>query len=149
MKLKISPTKIALTFIFSSLFCGVLIFLVCITIFLSTPWDYRQPLIIGVWIISTILFYILTITSNYYELSKKYIKVIRYKKEYIYYFSEIIYIDEAKSRKNKTITFITSRGDVKYLSFDKKGLLLDYMLKNCKNLMSLEEVKNKFPTIKI
>ena len=48
MKLKISYKKTALTFLFSTLFCGVLIFLVCISIFLDTPWDWRQPVIITV-----------------------------------------------------------------------------------------------------
>lgn len=148
MKLKISYKKTALTFLFSTLFCGVLIFLVCISIFLDTPWDWRQPVIITVWLISAIIFYVWTITSNYYELTKKYVKVIRYKKEYIYYFNEIIYIDVEKSRKRKTITFVTSRGDVKYLNFDQKNILLDALIEGCHNLLEKEELMRKFPNIK-
>lgn len=148
MKLKIAAWKTTLTFIFASLFCALMIFLVCILIFLDWPWDYRQPTIIVVWFISSIIFYIITLKSCYYVLSKKDLTVVRFKKRLVYSFSDIIYIDEELSKKKKMICFYTRFNHKRFVTFDKNNVVFPAMLKYCKNRMSKEEFEINYPNVK-
>ena len=149
MKLKISPLRTIVSFLLAFLFLGVALFFMCWTIFFDFPWDFRQPLIIGLWVVSGIVFLILSLTQNYYILSKKYVTVKRYTKELIYYFSDVIYIDEEKSMKKKMIHFYTRQGHPRYLNFDRKGILYQTMLEKCENRMSKEEFERTHPDVKL
>ena len=88
MKLKISKVRTIVTFLIASLLLAVILFGICFGIFINWPWDFRQPLIIGLWLFSGVIFLILSLTMNYYVLSKKYVTVKRYSRELIYYFSD-------------------------------------------------------------
>ena len=149
MKLKISPLRTIVSFLLAFLFLGVALFFMCWTIFFDFPWDFRQPLIIGLWVVSGIVFLILSLTQNYYILSKKYVTVKRYTKELIYYFADVIYIDEEKSMKKKMIHFYTRQGHPRYLNFDRKGILYQTMLEKCENRMSKEEFERTHPDVKL
>ncbi|MBR0295696.1 MAG: hypothetical protein IJQ67_07375 [Bacilli bacterium] len=149
MKLKISPLRTIVSFLLAFLFLGVALFFMCWTIFFDFPWDFRQPLIIGLWVVSGIVFLILSLTQNYYILSKKYVTVKRYTKELIYYFADVIYIDEEKSTKKKMIHFYTRQGHPRYLNFDRKGILYQTMLEKCENRMSKEEFERTHPDVKL
>lgn len=118
-------------------------------LFLVPDWDWQQWTVIAVFIISTIFFYVLTIFQNYYILEKKYVLVHRFKKEMYYYFSDVIYIDEKYSKKHKMILFVTNRGDIRYLTFDRKGILYETMLDKCTNLIDEGTLKIRFPNIKL
>ncbi len=148
MKLKISLLRTTLTFIFASLFLAVMIFVICIMIFLDFPWDYRQPLIIIVWFISSIVFYVITLNSCYYILSKKDLTVVRFKKRIVYTFSDVIYIDEELSKKKKMVCFFTKFGHKRYITFDQENKILPMMLKQCKNLQTKEEFEINYPNVK-
>ena len=72
-------------------------------------WDWRPWVIIGVWAALSIGMILLTFLTSYYEVYRKYVSVKKGTKTLIYYYSDVVYIDEAQYRKNKTIAFFTNR----------------------------------------
>lgn len=147
MKLKIRLFKITITYLISMFVIGLMVFFIFFQNFISFPWGPLPYILIGGWLIGAIVFYIISITKNYYVLSKKYVTVHKYNKQLVYNFSEIIYIDEEKSNKQKTIIFVTNKGHVRYLTFDRKNILFRVMLEKCTNRISKEELLNRFPKI--
>ena len=148
MKLKINPTRIIVSFIFASLFVGAALFGICYHMFLFETWDWRQITIIVFYVVSTIGFLLFALLSNYYILERKYVEVHRFKKVLVYSFSDIIYIEEEKSKKEKVIHFYTRQGHTRYLTFDQKGLLYKAMLEKCQNRLTKEEFYTKYPNVK-
>lgn len=149
MKLKIKLQRIIITFLAASILGAIIIFSFTFSFFFELPWDFKPYLIISIWALSSLFFFFLTVFSNYYILQKKYVEVHRFKKVLIYNFSDILYIDEEKSLRQKTIYFYTRQGHVRYLTFDKKGLLYKAMLEKCVNRMDKEEFYRKHPDVKI
>jgi len=149
MKLHLSLFRITWTFFIAAVVGAGIIFGMLFWLFLVPDWDWQQWTVIAVFIISTIFFYVLTIFQNYYILEKKYVLVHRFKKEMYYYFSDVIYIDEKYSKKHKMILFVTNRGDIRYLTFDRKGILYETMLDKCTNLIDEGTLKIRFPNIKL
>lgn len=133
----------------SVLFAGAAVFGMCFNLFLFTEWTWVQPLIIALYVISSVVLFILTPKRVYYEVNRKYVKVVKYNKELIYYYSDVVYIDEELSKKKKTVYFYTNKGDERYLTFDQKGLLYQTMLNNCKNRLSKEEFAQAYPHVKL
>ena len=148
MKLKISPYRILITFFATTLIAGALLFAITFNIFLKWPWDWRAPTLLGLWIASSIFFLVISLVSNYYVLNKKYVTVHRFRKEMVYNFSEIIYINEELSEKKKMIYFFTKQGHVRYLTFDRKNILYPTMLEKCNNRMDKEEFEFRYPNVK-
>lgn len=128
---------------------GAFLFLICFNLFLFNAWDWRQPLIIGAWFVSSLILFILTPRNIYYEVNKKYVSVYKYRKQTIYYFNDVVYIDEEKSLKHKTVYFYTNKGHARYLTFDKQNLLYPTMLAHCKNRLSKEEFAQNYPNVKL
>lgn len=149
MKLEISIFRTTITFIITAIVAGAIMFGCCYQIFLTWPWDFVPYLLISLYLIGGIILYVCTIKFNYYILNKKYVTVRKYKKELVYYFSDIIYIDEEKSKKQKIIHFFTNKGHIRYLTFDKKGILYQAMLEKCSNRLTKEEFIEKFPNVKL
>ncbi|MDY0177652.1 MAG: hypothetical protein GX807_00070 [Erysipelotrichia bacterium] len=150
MKLQLSLFRMTYTFLIAAVLGAALVFGALWWLFLdSGAWDWRQWTVIAVFAASTIFFYILSILQNYYILERKYVLIHRFKKEMIYYFSDVIYIDEKYSKKHKMILFVTNRGDVRYLTFDKKGVLYQAMLERCSNLVDFETLKFRHPNVKL
>ena len=148
MRVKISAKKIILMWLgVYVLFAGI-IFAFSFNLFLS-KWDFKQPLIISAYTIAMIVILIIAMTSQYYELNKKDITEARFGKKFTYFYSDIIYIDEEQSKKSKTLCFVTNKGHVKYLTFDKEGKIFEVAMSKCKSLISREELERKFPGIKI
>ena len=149
MKLKIRLFKLTLTFVFSMIVIGGLIFSIFFKDFITFPWGPLPYIVTIVWFLGAVIFYIISIKMNYYILHKKYVIVRKYNKELIYNFSEIIYIDERQSEKHKMICFVTNKLHTRYLTFDKEGLLYKTMLEKCSNRLDEETFKNKYPEIKL
>ncbi len=130
-------------------------FLIALVVFYFLPgfplWPPRVPhyIILGVWVLVSAgsLFYALKF--NYYEVDKTRIVHFKGRKRLIYDFNSILYIDEAWSRKKKTLLFYTNKGHARYLTLDKNGELLALTLKRCKNLISQEEYQIRFPKTKM
>ena len=140
--------KTIIMLIASVLIVGALVFGMCFNLFLFQEWSWKQPLIIGLYVISSVILFVLTPRSIYYEVNRKYVTVVKYRKELVYNYSDVVYIDEALSEKKKTICFYTNKGDVRYLTFDRQGLLYKTMLANCKNRINKEEFESMYPNIK-
>ncbi|MCH5171969.1 MAG: hypothetical protein J1F31_04015 [Erysipelotrichales bacterium] len=148
MKIYPSKTKTLLWFFGVSL-------LILLLFYFTFDGRFKWPLLpqayiaIAGWAIITAIYFFITLKLSYYTLEKKYLSQKKLTKEYIYEYNRIIYIDEAWSRKNKILLFVTDRGDAIYLVLDKKQVLLDEMLKRCKKLKDRESVLIQFPKVKI
>ena len=147
MKLKISFWRLFKIGVIATLIGAVLVFLCFFQVFVTSNWSLIQWLIIMIYLTICICLFVAVYFNHYYEVGSKEIIVKRLGKVLHYRFNDILYIDEEQSRKKKTVTFVTSRGDAVYLTYDKEGKLIDILLKECKNLITLEELKAKFPNI--
>jgi hypothetical protein len=58
-------------------------------------------------------------------------------------------IGDTFSEKSKTICFVTNKGHVRYLTFDKEGVLYEMMKAKCSNRLDEETFKTNYPKIKI
>ena len=149
MKVKISTKKVLFMWFGVFVILAPVISLMFFNLFYQSKWDYRQFLIIGIYVTVMVVILILSLNTQYYEINKKDITECKFGKKYIYFFSDIIYIDVEGSKRSKILSFVTSHGHVKYLTFDKDGKIFEAAINKCKNLITLEEVKRKFPGIKI
>ena len=86
--------------------------------------------------------------TSYYEIQRKYVIVHKGTKKLIYYYSDVVYIAEELSERKKMITFYTKQGHIRYLAFDRKGILYKTMLSNCKNRLDKEEFERNYPKVK-
>lgn len=148
MKLTIHPFKVTMTFIGAALVAAGLLFGLFFQMFLNWPWDWKPYAVIVIWLILSITYLILSLKANYYILEDKYVCVHRYKKELYYYFKDVVYIDEKYSKKRKVIRFATNKGDIRYITFDKQNQLFPTFLKKCKNLLSYDQLMERFPSLK-
>ncbi len=158
MKLRISSMRMTWTFIIAAILVAAIIFGIFFSYFWTWPWtseniDHPNSwwvpyMLIAIWAALTIFFYILTLTSNYYLVSKSEVVSVRFRRKTHYRFDNIIYIDEKASKKRKMVCFFTKDGYRKYLTFDRKGKLYTIMIKNCKNLVSEEQFRNDYPNVK-
>ncbi len=150
MKVRVSPIR-TLGILAIVIFGGAaLIFGMTFQLFLfSFPYDWRQYAIIGVWSLTSIGLIVASFTLSYYEVYKKYVTIKKGAKEIVYYYSDVVYIDEEQSVKKKTVCFYTRQGHARYLPFDKKGILYKTMVDNCKNRLSKEEFAIKYPKVKL
>lgn len=131
------------------LFSAAVVFTSCINIFLFQAWDFRQWLIIGVFLVSSIIILILTLTRYFYVIEKKNLVVVKFRRELFYPYSEIIYIDQNPKKKASTITIVMKTGQSIYLVPDKNNKIYEALQKNCNHLLDKQEVMNKFPQIKL
>lgn len=131
------------------LFSAVIVFTSCINLFLFEEWDYRQWLIIGVFLASSILILIFSLRTYFYVIEKRELIVIKFKRELVYPYSKIIYIDQNQKRKRSTITIVMKSGQIIYLIPDNKNQVYESLQKNCDDLLDKQEVMNKFPRIKL
>ena len=149
MKVKIPLKRIILMWSVVFIIVAGIVSLMFFNLFYVEKWTAAQPLIIAAYILIMVIILISSLNTHYYEINKRDITECRFGKKFTYFYSDIIYIDEEGSRKSKTLTFVTKYGHVKYLTFDKNGEIFKVALAKCHNLLSLEEIRGKFPGIKI
>ncbi len=146
-KLRISSKRIVFIFI--------LLFVVFEAIFyisfqyqnfwpLETSFYFYTPALL----LSSAFFCYISITKTFYLVDKNRILHAKMGKEYIYRWSDIIYIDEEWSKKHKMLLFYLNDGKGRYLAFDKQGIIYEYAMKYCK-LISYEEFIARFPKVKL
>ncbi len=148
MKVKIPWLKIFLMWLIIFLVMAVIVFFMFFNLFLQ-QWSVIQPIIIAIYVLVMVAILMISINTHYYEINKKDITEAKFGKKFVYFYNDIIYIDEQESLRTKTLCFVTNRGHVKYLTFDKEGKIFKAATTKCNNLISLEEVKSRFPGIKI
>ena len=149
MKVPVDRKRTIITFIIADLIFAVLLFVSCINLFLFQKWTAIQFVLIGLFVVLSVVMLVLSLTRNYYVIESKYIVVVKGHKEMVYSYADVVYIDTVQSEKKKVLTFCTSKGHARYLPFDKNGQIYTTFLKKCKNLLSEEEFKNKYPNAKL
>ena len=149
MKVKISTKKVLLMWGAVFLLLAVVVSLMFFNLFYLTKWNYIQFIIISIYSLVMVAILVFSLNTQYYEINKRDLTECKFGKKYVYFYSDIIYIDVEGSKKNKILSFVTKYGHVKYLTFDKEGKIFEAAMNKCKNLISLEEVRGKFPGIKI
>lgn len=149
--MKVRPLfwKTLLTVIICILICGAILFVVCLDLFLNTKWGWQQPTLIAIWGALSIILILYTLFGTYYEVERKYVVVHKGFKKLIYYYVDVVYIDEEKSVKKKMVHFYTNKGHTRYLTFDKKNILYRTMISNCKNRITAEEFAMRYPKVKL
>ena len=115
----------------------------------ARTWDYRQIIFVSVIVAISVVFYILTIRSFYYQIEDKYFIAKRYGKEIQYSYENIIFINEAKSEAKKKIVFYTEKTQMVSMLADSENKVYKTLLKKCKNLMTLEEFQRRHPEEKL
>jgi len=131
------------------LLLAVVVSLMFFNLFYLTKWNYIQFIIISIYSLVMVAILVFSLNTQYYEINKRDLTECKFGKKYVYFYSDIIYIDVEGSKKSKILSFVTKYGHVKYLTFDKEGKIFEAAMNKCKNLISLEEVRGKFPGIKI
>ena len=98
--------------------------------------------------VATTIFCILSLTQTYYEIKGATFIHSKMGKVIEYTYSNIIYIDEEFSLKNKMMRFFTKDGREHLLVFDKNREIYETALKKC-TLISKEEFQRRFPDKKM
>jgi len=109
------------------------------------PFGINQIIIlVGMFVLGVIAF-IPSLTSCYYVVEKKSFTMRRYWKIYEFSYANIEFIDIEESKRKKMVIFYASTCKTKYLLGDKKGILLETLIKKCPNTMSVEEFRRRHP----
>ena len=149
MKLPVDRKRTIITFIIADLVFAALLFGSCFHLFLFQKWNAIQIVIIALFVVIIAFMLVLSLTRNFYVIESKYLVVIKGNKETVYNYDDVVYIDKAQTEKKKVLSFYTVYGHSRYLPFDKEGKIYTTFLKKCKNLLSEEEFKNKYPNAKL
>ena len=147
MKLKPNRLRITLYFLLTSIILLLVIVGMCFTIFFYEPFGYKQIIILAAWLLLSLVC-LLTLEKNYYFfIDEKYISVVRFNKEVVYQYNEIIYIDIEYSEKHSNILFITKHGHARYILHDREKKMLGILKDKCRNLKDRESVVRQFPNL--
>jgi hypothetical protein len=146
MKVYMSAKRVILTYL--------LLGLIALVAFYSTVGFVWPPtdahyFVIGVWFLSTAFFLFLSLKKSYYILDGRRLVHHQINREYVYDCNDILYVDEAYSIKHKTLCFYTNTGVVRYLPYDRQGLIFEHVMKMANNLLSREEYKARFPNTRL
>lgn len=155
MKLKISLWRITWRYLIAALAIIVLLLAFGFQIYLArdtqtgrvilAPWGAGQ-IIFTVFIFgSVIIGYILSITSFYYTIEEDYFTVKKFTKVVEYDYKNIEFIDIETSKRKKQVIFYSKVARMRYFLGDKRGVLLDTLIKKCPNTMSVEEFRRAHP----
>ena len=148
MKLKIAPLRVIVYWLIVLVVFYAIILLSFSSIFF-TKWGALQIIITSGYFVLMLMILIFALNGYYYIIEKDRLVVKKFNKVLFFPYKDIVYIDEEESLKSKIVTFITNKGDVIYLNFDKKGILFETLVNKCKNVTSKEEAKRKYPKAKI
>lgn len=109
----------------------------------------QDMIILAVWIGVNIIYLVVLLKYNFYELNNNCFIHHRFTKELVYNYNDIVYIDEEYTNKTKTLLFYTSKGEARYFILDKEEKLLQEVKKKCNNLMSKEDFRVRFSNKKM
>ena len=149
MKVPVDKKRTIITFIIADLAFAVILFLSCINLFVFQRWNVVQFAIIGLFVGVSVIMLILSLTRNFYVIEKKYLVVVRSSKNMFYNYEDVVYIDKEQTERRRVLVFYTNKGHVRYLPFDKEGKIYQIFLQRCHNLLDKEQLKQKYPNIKL
>jgi len=147
-KIKPNPIRITLFFLAAMMIVAALLFSIFANYFNQT-WGAGQFIVLGVFLLIVLVLAFVTLKTTYYTIENKHLVFHRWGKNLYYAFSDIIYIDQKKGEKTKTLGFITNKGHTIYLTCDTKGELYRIVLDKSNNLLTKEEVLKRFPKASI
>ena len=157
MVVRIHPWRITWRFLLVYLIVFAIAFASCFSIFFSideygtvhfNPFGGSQIVFL---IIAGGLFvftYILALIGQSYVIEDKYFTVRRLKKELVFEYKNIIFVDINESKRKKMVILYTQKGGMKYLLGDRDGKLLETIIKKCPNTMSVEEFRRSYPRVR-
>ncbi len=149
MKLPVDRKRTIITFVIADLIFALMLFLSCINIFLFQKWGAVQIVIIGIFVLFSIIMLVFSLTRNFYVIESKYLVVVKGTKVLNYVYADVVYIDQEQSERKRVLSFCTNKGHVRYLPFDKEGKIYTTFLNKCHNLLELDEFRRRFPNAKI
>ena len=149
MKVTVDIKRTLKIFAIMDVIFAAAIFLSCFNLFIFNKWGIIQILVIALFILVTGLMLFLSLKRNFYVIESKFLVAVRGFKEMYYHYNDVVYIDKEQSEKKRTLTFVTNKGHVRYLPFDAKGEIYKAMVKKCNNLLDLEELKKRYPNVKL
>lgn len=147
MKLRPSLIRLTLYFVISSIILLFVIVGMCFTIFFFEPFGYKQIIILASWLILSILWLVALNKNYFYTVEEKYLSVFKFKKESVYMYDEIIYLDYEYSKTHSSILFVTKLGHARYIVHDQKKQLLDILQSKCTKVKDRDSVVRQFPTL--
>ncbi len=149
MKLPVDKKRTIITFIIVDIIFALLLFVSALDMFLDSVWGFGQFGVIALFVVISVLMLVLSLTRNFYVIEPKFLVVVKGRKELYYYYNDIIFIDHERTKRKKILTFVTSKGHVRYLPFDRDGKIYEACLDKCNNLVDEEELLRRFPKISI
>ena len=155
MKVKVATWRITWRYLLIALFVLVglfgifspqfLVFDHVNKVFIFRPFPIFLYGVFGAMTLFLIIFYFFTINSYYYIIEDKYFTVKKYSKTLDFSYKNIEFIDIEESQKKKLVIFYTPQAKVRYLLADKDNVLLETLIKKCKNIDTVEEFRRKHP----
>lgn len=146
MKVYASPRKTILNYTIAGI--------VMAAIFYFTFGSWKWPplagdiLFVTLPIVIALITMILGIKMNWYEIGKKSLTHHKGNNLLVYYYSDILYIDQAYSEKHKVLLFYTKQGHERYLPMDSEMKIYQAVIERCKHLISQEEYQIRYPKTK-
>lgn len=113
-------------------------------------WDNaKSTIIILIYVTFTLVLSIFVPKSYAMTYDDKCFYNIRFGKEDVVAFSDVIYIDEPYTNKHKALTIYLKSGKLKFISFDKDKKILDLFKSKCKNTVTREQFIVMYPNIRL
>ena len=147
MKLKPSRLRLTIYFIISALILLFVIVGMCFSIFFLEPFGYKQIIILVAWLILSLLWLFFLDKQYFYQVEDKYFSVIKFNKELVYMYDDIIYIDYKYSSTHSNILFITNLGHARYVVHDRNRKLLDILSDRCKKQKDRDSIIRQYPSL--
>ena len=109
------------------------------------PWGISHYIFVIVMGVSLIGIYIFSVVTYYYVIEDKFFTVKRYGKTIDFDYRNIEFIDIETSKRKHQVIFYSTKGKMRYLLGDKKGILLETLIKKCPKILTVEEFRRKHP----
>ena len=153
MKLKVATWRLTWRFLLAFLFVALAIFGMGSSIFMGVidghivflPWSVGHTVLFVVLFGTSITFYVIALTSFYYQIENSYFIMRRFGKTYEFEYKSIEFIDFDESKKKNLVIFYTPKSKTRYLLGDKEGKLLETLIKKCPDVLTVEEFRKKHP----
>lgn len=147
-RLRLNPWRVALIFL------GLFLFLEVVFYFTFQGFSHLWPPDNSFYVYTVLLAVTMIVLGSlaaagtYYVIDRDKITHVSVGRKRVYFFRDILYIDEAWSKRHKMLLFYDTTGHDHYLAFDRKGVLYASVL-HLARPVSREEFKERFPNVKL
>lgn len=130
-KIRPSLKKVSLNFLLWDVILAAIIFLCLLNVFVFRAWDYVQWIIIGGYLLASIILYFVMYKTTYYVIDKKSFSYFCLGKESVFSYQNIRFVEAKQGKKSGTLGLYLTPTYVRYLTADKDGILYDTLMKKC------------------